>query len=161
MIIDNKGRLFGIINIIDLLIVLIVLGAVGGVFVKGMKNNIGPVAQTRPVIIKFESIHDVKQEQAEAIKENETIRDEKGVVLGRLVAKELLPRTDYIQTADGRWVLAEKPGLFMVRLTIEANAVVTEDSIKISGNDYPAGMTVAVKGKATKFFGIITSITEK
>lgn len=145
-----------------MLIVLCIIGAVAGVLYKARVSNVGPAAVMKPIEIKYVTSKDVRKETSELIHVGDTVKDEKGVVIGKVTNIESLPNTSTLTpTSDGKWTLANKEGMVSLRLTVEGSAVISADSITINGNPYVAGMTLTMQAKSARFFGDIVSIKEK
>lgn len=160
MFIDEKGRLFGKVSVIDILILLIAVLAIGGIYYKATRTGLGPIQLNQDKIIMiFQSNSEATQSVADSLNEGEMIYDwEKGTLIGKLIKKEVVPLRVHAATYDGRWSYAEKPGLYSVIMTIECTGVVGTDSIKISGRDYLAGHSMIMKSKAAKFYGQIQKL---
>lgn len=160
MFIDEKGKLFGKVSIVDMLIVLIVLMAAVGVYYKASKSGLGPIQLKQDkLVITILTSSEARQSVVDCLNVGDAIYDwEKGNLIGRLVDKQVQPLRVYAEDAQGNWKYSEKPGLLSVLMTIEADGVVSNDSIRIDGKEYLAGHTLVVKSKATKFQGQIQSI---
>ncbi|MDF2521895.1 MAG: Uncharacterized protein K0R84_2523 [Clostridia bacterium] len=134
MIIDEKGKLFGKINVIDLLAILVlVLIAAGVVYKFGYTDNRG--VGNDSLIQYTASIKDIRSYTAEAISVGDSIYDSKtGTYMGKVIGKELQPYKDYITKTDGTVSLAEKPDRFELLITMEVPGVVNSYSYLASGN---------------------------
>lgn len=163
MFIDEKGKLFGKISIVDMLIVLIVLMAAAGVYYKASKSGLGPIQLKQDKLeITILTNSEARQSVVDCLNVGDAIYDwEKSNLIGRLVDKQVQPLRVHAVDAQGNWKYSEKPGLLSVLMTIEADGVVSDDSIRIDGKAYLAGHTLIVKSKATKFQGQIQSIRVK
>jgi hypothetical protein len=134
MFIDQKGKLFGKINIIDLLVVLVIVLIVAGVlskFVFTSNRGVGNDSLIQYTV----SIQDVRNFTADAIKINDDMYDSKtGTYMGKVTAKEVRPYKDYIIKTDGTVSLAEKPDRLEVLATIQVPGVVNNYSFLASGS---------------------------
>lgn len=90
-IIDQKGRLFGLVNLLDLIVILAVLGA-GGLL--GYKTFMAPEAQTvggQTVQVQF-LVGPVRQATVDELKVGAIVYDGKSdAQLGKIVAVETRP----------------------------------------------------------------------
>lgn len=156
---DNKGRLFGRINIVDLIIILlIILIAVGGyVFFFGGSDK--QVTDTGKVMYDFE-ITNVNKDFVDAITPGDPIRDnvrgnELGTVVSKVSRKATMLNEDLI---NGRYVIADVPDSYDVVITIEGNANITPANIIVGGAEIKVGKKFSIKGKGYANQGFITKI---
>src|SRR5699024_4783144 len=83
------------------------------------------------------------------IKEGDQIRAvENNGVLGTVVSIEKKPAMNYVNTADGKTVLAPVPEKYEVYVHMEANATVSGNSASVGGVGLLAGNRVKIKGPA-------------
>ncbi len=134
MFIDQKGRLFGKINVIDLLTVLVAVLIIVGIlykFVLSENKGVGNDALIQYTV----SITDIRNFTVDAVNVEDEIYDSKtDTYMGKVIAKEVKPFMDYITKTDGTVALAEKPGKFELLLTIQVPGVVNDYSYLASGN---------------------------
>jgi hypothetical protein len=161
-IINEKGKLFGIINIVDLLLLIAVIGVIGGV---GWKL-LGPQV-TEKVAPQVEMTADmvVIGTPPRLIEEIER-QDPKGQ---RLVAgNEYMPATiedvtveDYVVqavTADGRIVNALDPSKKDVVFTIKAKVPAGTPNPKIGSQEVKAGKTFILKTQTMEVIATIRRV---
>lgn len=146
-IMDNKGRLFGKISLIDILIVLLIVGAAAGVYWK-LHSGAGKTAAATKIQYAIE-MNEVSKDFVDAITPGDPIREAiKGNDLGHVVSKKAAParrlNTDYI---NGKYVLSTVPDLYDVTITIEANANISPKDIIVGGTDIRVGKKMYAKGK--------------
>lgn len=160
MLIDEKGRLFGKVSIVDILIVLVIVTAISGIYYKAVKSGLGPIQLNQDkILMTFQSNSEASQSVVDSLNEGDMIYDwEKGTLIGKLIKKEVVPLKIHASTYEGQWEYSEKPDLFSVIMTIECNGVVGADSIKIAGRDYLAGHSMIMKSRAAKFYGQIQKL---
>lgn len=157
---DNKGSLFGRINIIDLIIILlIIVVAVGGyMFFFGRSEK--KVLESSKVVYDFE-ITNVNMDFIDAINPGDPIRDnvrgnELGTVASKVSRKATMLNEDLI---NGRYVIADVPDAYDVVITIEGNANVTPANIIVGGAEIKVGKKFSVKGKGYANQGFVTRVT--
>lgn len=135
MLVDEKGRLFKKINLIDLLIILIVLAAGIFVFYKFGKANITTVFEKKePVILTF-TVESVPDYTANAVKEGAVVTDKvSSAQLGKVTKAVVGPDISYAYDNSGRWVQSSKPGYASIELTVEGTGVFSGDGVVNIGN---------------------------
>ncbi|MBZ4645599.1 MAG: hypothetical protein PWR27_484 [Petroclostridium sp.] len=146
--IDSKGRLFGMISLIDLLIVLVIFSAAAGIYIKYFAKS-GPGEELSRKVQYDVEIKAQTKEFADVIKVGDEIRESiKGNYLGKVVKKQVLPATDVTKNLEkGKFEKVEIPNAYDVILTLEANGAVTPDSILAEGVEIKVGQRLYVKGK--------------
>lgn len=125
--IDEKGKLFGKINALDLGIVFIVLLLILGTYFKFFALNNTSVVQDM-IPIKYEiEIKGSRHLLAEALKEGDLLYDKvSGNSIGKIVGIAERPATQQIQLLDASIKECELPNRFDITLTVEAEAVKRE-----------------------------------
>ena len=143
--VDEKGRLFGLINIIDLAVVL----ALALVLIFGVRKfffvNPGyqPEAKTVQVLLLVEG---VRQPTVDAIAVGDKVREKNSNgYFGTITDLELEPATEMVATPAGKLLETEVPGRFNLFLTLESPAEVTEEYIKISDQQVRIGLTPTIR----------------
>lgn len=146
-IIDEKGRLFGFINIIDLFISIMLVVLIGFGAYKVFRVNPTVAVNTQKVTMVY-FIQEVRDVTYDAIEVGEIAKDyDKNTVYGKIVKKEALPAKKMAETADGRFVEAEVPNRYDVKIYIEGDAVVSRTGIYMGGQEVRVGYITSVKGK--------------
>ena len=144
-IISEKGKLFGIINIIDLVVVLILgLLIFGGV--KRMRSKPIIVSETSKAYITFEIV-DVRMPTVEGIVVGDPLYHyDKGEYLGTIAEKEVVPYTEPLES-NGEWVNAEIPSKYSVIFKVEADVSDNPDVIVAGGEQTRIGVEYRLKNK--------------
>lgn len=155
-IIDEKGRLFGIINIIDLAVVLILgLLIVGGA--KRMQSKPILANETSKALITFE-ITDVRMPTVDNIVVGDPLYHyDKGEFLGTIVEKEVEPYTEPLED-NGKWVNAEIPGKYRVIFKVESDVRENPDVIVAGGEQTRIGIEYRLKNKKIAIMGTVLGI---
>jgi len=158
-IINEKGKLFGIINIIDLSVLLII-----GVLVFGgarrMKTK--PIIATDPsnAIITFE-VSNVRMATVENVIVGDPIYHyDKGGYIGKIIEVDYFPYTEPVES-DGKWVDAEVPEKYVISMKLEAEVKDNPDVIIAGGEHTRIGVQFRVKNKKIAVFGTILGIEIK
>lgn len=159
-ILDNKGRLFGKINMVDLLIVLLLVSIAAGAYLFFFGGSDNQVAETGKVVYDFE-ITNVNKDFVDAITPGDPIRDSnRGNELGTVVSKTSREATMLNEDLiNGRYVIAEVPDAYDVIITIEANGNITPANIIVGGAEVKVGKKFFIKGKGYANQGFVTKIT--
>jgi hypothetical protein len=158
--IDEKGRLFGKINIIDLLLIFVVIGAVSFAAIKFLgKENVPILAadkQKTTVTLYGNAIHPFVVDK---IKEGDTVRlATNNVVMGKITGIKTGPAILITSTAEGKWVASEVPEKYTVYIDIEGEAVNSNGTLSIGDTPMLVGAELEVKGTNFKMKGIISDV---
>lgn len=146
--IDEKGRIFGKLNIIDILIVAVVILALLGVNYKfGLLEKFSPKETVqKPAIVKL-WVKNVSNYTVASINEGDTVKELKSnATIGKIVQKEARPGRDYGTDAEGKWVLSEVPEKGDVFITLETNSPLGTQDIKLGSKEAKVGASLEIKG---------------
>ncbi|NLO98847.1 MAG: DUF4330 domain-containing protein [Clostridiaceae bacterium] len=144
-VIDEKGRLFGKINLFDLIVLLALLIAVSAVGYKVISDKMksAGITPTTTYIVTVKSLA-MPPSYTEALKKDDRIYyDNFGFVNAKIVGVSEEPAMITVQTSDGRLIETQSPNL--VDVTIDIEVVDSHDTPDIRVGRY----AVAVGGKLT------------
>ena len=165
MIIDEKGRLFSKISIVDILVLIFVVCAalfVGFKFFAPAENITGAQETAYEYTFKVEN---VRQPSVDALKRSEGkwVYDSKGTFLGTLKQVVLVePYKDAVTMPDGSMVSANVPDKYSVRAMVDTVARKTTDSIMISNKaELSVGSHLSVTTPEITVEVVITGINAK
>jgi len=134
MVIDNKGKIFGKVSIIDIFVVLLVAVVVFGTvykFKSPATSNI--TGGNTPIYFKVK-IEDVRSLALNYYEEDMDVYDSKtGNYLGKIRSISSSPYVEEIEKADGSVIKTEKADKIQIDLEIEAKGVETEQSFLVEG----------------------------
>lgn len=135
MIVDDKGRLFRKINLIDLLIILIVIAAVVFFWGKfGKAKIITSFDKQVPVAITF-VVESMPEYSVDAIKVGDVTVDKISTkAIGKVAKVEKGPDISYAPDQDGNYVQSSKPGYCSAEITVEGSGVFNEYGVVNMGN---------------------------
>jgi hypothetical protein len=161
-LIDEKGKLFGIANIVDIIVIIlvIVIGA-GTVYKFKFMDKTSKDAAMQPITytVKIEKIRNFIYNN---VKEGDELYDKtSGNPIGKITKIESEPATDYIDMPDGTFKKANVENRINVYLTVEAEGVVN-DSGHFVNKTYEL-LVGSQKKFMTKYFecdGTINSIVK-
>lgn len=145
--IDEKGRLFGKINIFDFIVlmaIVLVVGAVGYKLIKrGFENAGQTFTKTYIVTVKSEAVPDTFAKALE--KDSRIYYDNDGFVNAKIVNISEAPAKLAVQTDDGRIIEAESPTLKDVTVDIEVIDKLDQPDIKVGRYSIAVGGKLTVK----------------
>lgn len=152
-IIDNKGRIFGLINIIDLLVILLILAVVGRFAIKAQQKPAGVEAKNIEVVLLVKEVRDAT---ADVIKEGDIVRETKtNMVLGKVTKVDIRPSDTLVNTADGRVVNYPNPILKDVYVTFIGSGTAGENAIVVGNTEMRVGTILNVK---TNVYSVISTV---
>ncbi|AMA72035.1 MULTISPECIES: DUF4330 domain-containing protein [Aneurinibacillus] len=159
--IDQKGRIFGVINILDLFLILLLIAALifaGLKFTKSEEIAIGPTTQKEVTYVLYNSAeHPFVVDQ---IKKGDIIKDkDKGLKIGEVVNVEKKPGKVAVTTADGRMVMSTVPEKYSVYITVKTKAAIS-GSTAVGEGDNPllAGSKLTIKGPRYMIETLLTEV---
>lgn len=143
--VDEKGRLLGLINIIDLAVLLVLLL----VLIFGIRKIffVNPGYQPEDKIVQvLLLVEDVRQPTVDAISIGDRVREKNSNgFFGTITDLEVEAATEMVATATGKLVESEVPGRYNLFLTLESPAEVTAEYIKITGQQVRIGLTPTIR----------------
>ena len=135
MLLDEKGRLFGKISVVDIGVLLLIFALLGGIYYRYFavdKNNSAAKFDTLEYTVVL--AEGVRQQSVDAIEIGANIYDAKtDTPMGKIVSKEVIPAVEQLTKADGTIVMAEKPERFNVRITIQVPGNETKYGFRANG----------------------------
>lgn len=159
-IINEKGKLFGIINVVDLLVILIIVAVVGGVLWKFAGQAVTDYVSDDMEITYVIKVSDV----------DENFYDE---VLKHLPA-QLMTGSDYLSgyvqsveksqsfvkctTADGQIVYSPNEGKIDMEFTLTAVVAKTSVNMAVGTQEVRTGIDMRVKTRYYEFLGVVMSV---
>lgn len=157
-IIDEKGKLFGKVNLFDLFILsLLILIVVFGLNKYTNKLDVRPVA-TKEITCKLfiNNIRDVTRDTIQV--GDELTESETNGIMGEILEKEVMASTKHVTTEAGKVVNAEVPGRYDMLLTVKGQGIVTDEDIILGSKTIRLGAQIKVKTNkyevSTTIFGI-------
>lgn len=158
-VIDNKGRLFGIINVIDLAVILI-FAAILIFGVSRMSKNTVTSRETKTAVVTYE-ISDVREITVNSINVGDPIYHyDKGTYIGTIVSKDVQNYKDVTEN-NGEWVNADVPGKYSVTIEVEAQIEETDQFYLVGGEQTRVGNQFRLKNKNFTSFGTCFGVSIK
>jgi hypothetical protein len=153
--IDKKGRLFGLINVIDLLVIILVVAVVARFALNPQKSSLTNEEKKIQVVLL---VKDVRDATANVIKEGDVVRETKtNNRLGKVTKVEVKPAETLVTTADGRVLNVPNPVLKDVYVTVEGSATVGENAIVLGGTEVRIGTALQMK---TNLYAVVATVME-
>jgi len=159
MLLDNKGRVFGKISIIDIFVVLILAFIVlFGILRFGTTGGIGIMDRPVPVTISF-FVDEVENFTAQRVRMGDTVADNfTGVAFGNVENIRLIPRLEYNFNAQGMLVSSEKPGFSEIEITTTFYAHPFQNGIFANGHTFLVGEQMVAQVGDTSLWAMISDI---
>lgn len=152
-IINEKGKLFGVINIIDLsILIIIALILVGGI--SRMKSR--PIMGNDAVegTITFE-VSNIRMVSVENIVIGDPIYHyDKGSYIGEIVEVSHEPYKEPVEL-NGEWVDAELPNKYTAIFKVKAQMTESPDVLVAGGEQIRVGTQFRLKNKKAAYFGTV------
>lgn len=149
-LVDDKGRIFGLINIIDLIVLVFVVALVlGGAYrFYGIRQNGDIFQQEGDAVLIKGRVFDVSQYTADVINKGDIVIDTAvQIPFGEITAVEVVPHRRLVDTAEGEVVLSEVPERFDLILSIKGMARVSAYAIRIASHDVRVGSRIVLGGR--------------
>jgi|SRR5690554_2128119 len=155
-VIDKKGRLFGIINVIDLMVLLVLVFLIlGGVY--RMMSKPGRLKETTKAYITYE-VPNIKMTTISNLKKGDLLYTyDKDELLGTIVESTYEPYSELLER-EGEWVNAVVPEKYTLTLVVKADVVDNPDSIIGGGEEIRADVQYRLKNKKIAFFATVTEV---
>lgn len=142
-IVDEKGKLFGKINIIDFVIVLLCVAVVAGIgyklFFKG-DNSIEHVKVTQEAEVTFR-IKTIIAGAEEALQKGDRLIIEDNITDAEIIDIQIRESQSANADADGKIVISDNPLYKEASIVVKMNVDVTEESISFEGEHLKANDT--------------------
>lgn len=144
-IIDQRGRIFGKLNVFDLLVLLVLLALVFFASNKYIGKSTTSAVATKDLTFKL-FIHNVREITTETIQVGDKVSHfETNELMGEIMEKEIMPALTQVVTWDGAIVNAEIPEKFDMLLTVKGEGIVTDREIILASKPIRLGSQVKVR----------------
>lgn len=134
--IDEKGRIFGLINVIDLLVLILILVLAGGYF---YRSSSADVTQTQTATVKVLCPY-LRAEVAEQIHEGDQLLARGQLQPVYVTEVKVVNAKDTEPDDQGKIILQDHPFRKDVYLTLEGPIAMTGAEINMAGQQVRAGM---------------------
>jgi len=150
--IDKKGKLFGVVSVVDIFAAVAVIAA--AVFIGGRMGVASIVTPQNAELVRIS----FQTEQAAdcvvpyLVPGAKVVDEARGVDLGRLTGVEIGEGFDYNPDEDGNMIKSAKYGYSCVEITSEVRGVMNERGLWVDGNRYIVGHSMSVIAGDTIMF---------
>ncbi len=155
-VIDEKGKLFGLVNLLDcIVVILLAIIVVGGV--KRFQNKPVVAKVEIPATLTYE-IKDIRQATVDQILVGDPLYYyDRGGYLGVITSKEVHPYTEPLEY-EGQWIDAEVPGKYVVVFTLDCMVKDSDDVFVAGGEQTRIGVEMRFKNKRIACFATCLDI---
>lgn len=160
-IIDDKGRIFGLVNYIDLFLVLAVLFVLGRFVLVDREGNFPDtiVSDNSKEIEILYYVKGVKDVSINGVKIGDVFRDVATKnVIGEVTKVDVQPSSVMTTDEKGNVVYSEIPDRFDMYVTIKGIGQITDDEIKVANEEIKIGKTSQIQSRMNRLEAIIYGI---
>lgn len=158
MILDEKGRLFGIISIIDIF-VLIVVGTIIYVLVFNVGSGVSVFDSPRPITMTFTTTQGLEDFTANSVFIGDFVSDHgTGVSFGEVVSIEKTEAIEYHPNRNGVFVPSVLEGRYDVNIITRFYGFPVDNGVWINGNMQSVGRQTTLWIGDTSIFMRIANI---
>lgn len=137
MLIDNKGKLFGKINVLDLIVILAVLAVIAGVAYKFTKSNTPSVFRQNDKVEVTFYVEELPDYAAEAVKIGTAVTDRTtGSRFGVVKSVDTQPSVSYAPNSAGEIVKSTKETFRSQKVVVEGEGMYSENGVTYNSIDY-------------------------
>lgn len=165
-LIDEKGRLFGLINAVDALVLLLAVALVGAFFLRARQlASAGMSASGEPVEVKVRyqvTVYSAAIGHTQVIRAGDTLynQDVGGVPVGTIVDVQVSEAVRPSLLLDGTYVMAPLRERYTIVLTVEGEARQnSDDRLYIRNSEVELGMSYMYCTKYSLLTGTITELS--
>lgn len=160
--IDNKGKLFGKISIVDIIIVLAFAVAVAGFAYKLTSGNTKVAVRADTPIAMELKMEQVRQYSVDAVRIGDKVYEEHGDLLGTIVASHVEQSRRPGDNGDGTVTYAPMENRYDLYIEIEAVGRVNDGTYYINGSkQFAKGGNVKIESPTMSCTGSITRLENK
>ena len=136
---DNKGRIFGKVSLVDIVIVLLIVVLGGGFAYRQMSERLNQIMNPSDLMYVTIKESGVRHFLLDAVAVGDVMfRHLDRHALGTVVDIEVLPAMDFLHRHDGTVVLAEMEQRYTVVITLAAIGTINETGYFVNGVDHIA-----------------------
>lgn len=152
---DEKGKLFGLVNPIDLLVILLIVLVAGGVVYKTKFSSAGTAAKT---VIATIRVPLVIPNIADKPKVGDKMVSGTSYTQVEVVDVKIIPAQVVVSRADGGRSLADDPWNKDVYVTVKGKTGIPDAEINLGGQEIRIGKDYYVKSFTYEFKGTIVDV---
>lgn len=152
-ILDDRGRLFGKVNIVDLLVLLVIIAVV----VFAVVRMTGGSSKTVPVKVTY-VVEAVRQATVDALQAKGDVTDEGSTYLGEVKDVVVTPTLVEVPTADGELKAVESPVFRDVSIVVRGEGRVSGSTVRIGSVPMRVGKKVTLIGTGYEVQTVIMDV---
>ncbi|MFZ3171896.1 MAG: DUF4330 domain-containing protein [Carboxydocellales bacterium] len=152
---DEKGKLFGLVNPIDLLVILLIVLVAGGVVYKTKFSVAGTAAKT---VITTIRVPLVIPDIADKIKVGDKMVSGTSYTQVEVAEVKIIPAQLVVSKADGGRSLADDPWFKDLYVTVKGKTGIPDAEINLGGQEIRIGKDYYVKSFTYEFKGTIVDV---
>jgi hypothetical protein len=137
---DERGRIFGKVNVVDLLVLLVIVAVVAFAAVRMTGGSSKPIEEVRQATVDV---------LTDALQSRATVRDDGGTVLGKVVDVVPTPTVEESMTAEGEVKAVNSPVFSDVDIVVQGEGRQSGSTVRIGSVPIRVGKKVTLVG--TKF----------
>ena len=158
--IDEKGRFFGVVSVIDIIVVAIVLVLAAAVYMRFFANQESVTAADGTTFTYQIRVRTIRPEMAEMLQVGDQLYDkDTGYHIGTITAVDIEPATQNTPLADGTYVEGPVENRYDVTLDVETEGLISNGRY-YAGRSYEVSVsdTLSFYSKYISNTGVIWSI---
>lgn len=150
---DDRGRLFGKVNIVDLIVLLVIIAVV----VFAVVRMTGSSSETVPVRVTY-VVEGVRHATVSALQAKGTVTDDGGVGLGKVQDVMVTPTIVEVSTSEGGLKAVESPVFSDVSIVVLGNGRVSGSTVRIGSVPMRVGKKVTLVGTGYEVQTVIMGV---
>lgn len=157
---DERGRVFGKISIVDLIIVLVLVAGAAWFGYAKFGRDLGAEIAAREEPARYTIIvTTIRQTTAEALAKGGKVFEFKtGAEIGTIKEVRTEPADIWSMQPDGRWLQVKSSDRVDAYVTVEATARIGENTITVNGVEVRVGTSIGVTTKWAQVNGNILTL---
>ncbi|HHW30931.1 MAG TPA: DUF4330 domain-containing protein [Clostridiaceae bacterium] len=162
MIIDDKGRLFGKVSIIDIIavLVLVVVGILAYKFILPSSSGyLAPKNDTLHIVFYEEEVNSFT---ANRVKIGDVASERlQNADFGKVIDVKVDKSVSWGESSEGEFIISNKEGFSSIYITMEAKGILDRNGIIIDKAQYYIGQYITLYVGDCALYGIIYSAEKK
>ncbi|MGD0153000.1 MAG: DUF4330 domain-containing protein [Thermacetogeniaceae bacterium] len=157
----EKGKLFGLLNIVDIIVILLVLAAVAGVAAKSTVFKKMLVKSTVSHVRTVVYVDDILPVSAAAPQVGDVVRElRSGDELGVVKEIQIQDHLEKASDAQGNWHMNPVPGKKALLLTLDGDLAAYNHQFRVGQADVKVGSKITITSDLYNFEGVIIKVEE-
>jgi hypothetical protein len=154
---DERGRIFGKVNVVDILVLLVIIAVV----VFAVVRFTGTSSASVPLTVTY-TVESVRQLTVDAIQKTVeaggTVRDDGGTVLGKVEDIEVTPTKAEYMTPEGQLEAFDSPIFSDVQIIVQGEGSKSGETLRIGSVPMLVGRKVTLRGSDFEVQSVIWNV---